>query len=138
MVAAVAAPVAIVLALGLWSTPKPTGTAPDAAPVSDTLRDSPPARSAVNAYSVTTPVPVDGSAADDASTTAAPDDAPSVSARYGRYGRYGRHGRGSVPASERSAAVSAPIEEAAPDFPSYGILDPVPPSGRSVDTAAAN
>jgi hypothetical protein len=128
---AVAAPVAIGLGLGLWTTSRPTGPAPDTAPVSGTPQPT------VNVYSVTIPVPADEPAADDTSTTVAavdagPGGAPSGAARYRRYGR------GSIPASARSAAVSAPIEEAAPDFPSYGILDAAPSSGRAAETAPAN
>jgi hypothetical protein len=133
---AITAPVAIGLALAFWTTSKPIAPEPDPTAVSGTLRESTQARPAVNAYSVTTPVPADEPAADAqativASVHAGPTDTQPAHARYLR---------GSTRASARSAAVSAPIDEAAPDFPSYGILDPAPAtaSGRPADTVTAN
>jgi hypothetical protein len=122
---AIAAPASLGLAIVYWHSSNPAVTQPEPAPVSSTLRDSAPAaRAEINAYAATDPVPLDQPPRDVAVLAARPAWASLKTQRA------------NIPA--RSAGISAPADDPAPDYPTYGILDPAPSSPKPVDASAAN
>jgi hypothetical protein len=120
VVIAIAAPASVGAGVFYWTTLKPAGPAPEL--TTPPQRDAAPAaQTSINAYTVTDPVRADDAEALKPSGLAA---------------AYGRHSSRSRPILTATAApLTAQAEDPAPDFPSYGILDPAP-AGPRPDAAA--